>query len=464
MRRAIKGFIAVVAALSVMGACGGQTAGQDDKLGGETNWLGDCSTTGKCLVGECICGLCTDHCTTDQDCGGDGTATCVTENGVIFQAACGDTPDVTSICVGHCQTSDDCVDGTTCVAGSCLAPHKVSGKTTETTSGTTSIDSFISEMAGPSGADALLGQCLPQPLTVKPDGSAPCVLVYATAGPSCDCSGPALAPASSDAAMFAAKQLALLGKCGGPGEVACEDMCLCEVTQATGAALDACQTNLDAPPAEGWCYVDPVYLIGNSELVSNCPDGQKRLVRVPALGDGTILMACSTTSSAVDFQATAPGALGDFCMPPDEYRAVFSGFDEGEVNVASGYLGCESGICLVHHFQGRASCPYGNEQTGGTCVTPAGEAVTAFVRAQLLERRPADAILCSCQCAGRDPDAKYCTCPTGFECREMVPDFSELGVGDRAGSYCIKAGTYVADPKLISPAACSLQALNCESP
>lgn len=41
MRRAIKGFIAVVAALSLMGACGGQTAGQDDKLGGETNWLGD---------------------------------------------------------------------------------------------------------------------------------------------------------------------------------------------------------------------------------------------------------------------------------------------------------------------------------------------------------------------------------------------------------------------------------------
>lgn len=262
--------------------------------------------------------------------------------------------------------------------------------------------------------------------------------------------------------MFAAQQLGLLGKCGGPGEIACTDMCLCEVTQATGADLDSCQNSLDPAAFEGWCYIDPANGISASELVNYCPEGQQRLLRVPVLDAGTILAVCSTSASAVDSQAIAtPGALGDFCMPPDEYSTAFSGFDDGETNVATGYAGCESGICLVHHFRGRASCPYGSE-FGTTCETPAGEPVTALVRAQLLERPPEDAILCSCQCGGPNPDAKYCACPTGFECREMVPDFPELG--QSGASYCIKEGTYVADPELLNPATCSFQALNCESP
>src|SRR5258708_5583188 len=56
------------------------------------------------------------------------------------------------------------------------------------------------------------------------------------------------------------------------------------------------------------------------------------------------------------------GGVGDPCTPEDEYTQEFSGFSVGEVNVESRSFQCETPICLVNHFQGRVSGPYGQTQ------------------------------------------------------------------------------------------------------
>lgn len=159
------------------------------------------------------------------------------------------------------------------------------------------------------------------------------------------------------------------------------------------------------------------------------------------------------------------GGVGDPCTPEDEYSPTFAGFDEGETNAETRSFQCETRVCLVNHFRGRVSCPYGNTDAtgGGTCYLPGSkdQVTPNTVRPQLLERRPEDAVYCSCRCAGPDSNARYCECPSGFECAEIIPNFEELGVGERAGSYCIRQGTKVDDPSTIVQTSCSAAAHNC---
>jgi hypothetical protein len=153
------------------------------------------------------------------------------------------------------------------------------------------------------------------------------------------------------------------------------------------------------------------------------------------------------------------GHVGDPCVPEDEYRQNFSGYSASEVNLETGSLSCQTRICLVQHFQGRVSCPYGQEEAAlglppddprrcrvpGTDGTGSTDAVTVPVSAWAVER-PADAtVYCSCRCDGPDPNAHYCECPSGYSCEPLVRDF---GFGERElkGSYCVKQGTLY-DPK-----------------
>ena len=53
------------------------------------------------------------------------------------------------------------------------------------------------------------------------------------------------------------------------------------------------------------------------------------------------------------------GGIGDPCTPEDEYQKYFSGYAVSEVNIESRSFQCETRLCLVNHFQGRVSCPYG---------------------------------------------------------------------------------------------------------
>jgi hypothetical protein len=183
-----------------------------------------------------------------------------------------------------------------------------------------------------------------------------------------------------------------------------------------------------------------------------------------ALGYASLAIACEA------------GGVGDPCIPdPDEYVATLSGFSVGEVNVTSRSYDCESRVCLVNNFQGRVSCPYGTNgppelidpsqpetvSHDDQCQLPGGlGTVQVPVRPQRLERRPEDAVYCSCRCDGADPNARYCECPSGFECRELVPQ-SDTGPSGRAGSYCIRSGTYVENVLDISRDTCDWNLQNC---
>lgn len=167
--------------------------------------------------------------------------------------------------------------------------------------------------------------------------------------------------------------------------------------------------------------------------------------------------------------AVVPGCdadgVGDPCIPEDEYSDTFSGFAVTEVNTESRSFQCRSRMCLVNHFQGRVSCPYGqsDEQAASDprCALPGGsEPVLTAVKPQLVGRRTDDAVYCSCRCAGPDPSARYCECPSGFSCSPVVPDFG-VGEAQLPGSYCIRAESeYV--PAQLGPDTCDPAVANCD--
>ncbi len=169
-------------------------------------------------------------------------------------------------------------------------------------------------------------------------------------------------------------------------------------------------------------------------------------------------MALSTTGcGGSDLQK--PNGVGQGCVPGDEYSPSFSGYSVAETTLDFGSAQCLTGVCLVNHFQGRVSCPYGQTmedvdaaRAGGTpaCVIPgksgasAEDQVFTPVMPQLLSRRPDSAVYCSCRCAnaqGNTSDgAAYCACPRGYECAQLVPN---LGLINQAmtGGFCMKSGT-----------------------
>jgi hypothetical protein len=77
-----------------------------------------------------------------------------------------------------------------------------------------------------------------------------------------------------------------------------------------------------------------------------------------------VLIAVGAFVSVVAGSGCGAGGVGDPCIPEQEYLPCFGGFQIGEVNVESKSFQCQTRLCLVNHFQGRVSCPYG--QTAGT--------------------------------------------------------------------------------------------------
>src|SRR6266478_7027172 len=60
------------------------------------------------------------------------------------------------------------------------------------------------------------------------------------------------------------------------------------------------------------------------------------------------------------------GGIGDPCTPEDEYQQFFSGYEATEVNIESKSFQCETRLCLVNHFNGRVTCPYGQTEPEAT--------------------------------------------------------------------------------------------------
>lgn len=155
------------------------------------------------------------------------------------------------------------------------------------------------------------------------------------------------------------------------------------------------------------------------------------------------------------------GGVGDPCTPEDEYQTTFSGFSEEEVNIESRSFQCTTRVCLVNHFRGRVSCPYGQtpdvvssntDPENQHCHIPGrsdkANRITVPVQPQISGsvkqggRRASDTVYCSCRCRGPDPNARYCSCPSGYHCPSnyLVPDLG-LGSGQLAGAYCVRDGT-----------------------
>ncbi len=199
----------------------------------------------------------------------------------------------------------------------------------------------------------------------------------------------------------------------------------------------------------------------------------------------TVSVAFVAVVSATGCQSSG---VGDPCTPEAEYAPSFMGFDESEVNVESKSFQCLTRLCLVNHFRGRVSCPYGQNAgatmadqasapTGfqcdgksasnspdtqcclpgvdtpvisaadcpsGNCTTvPAGTSHSE-VQPNCTDRTADKAVYCSCRCANAegktDDGANYCACPSGFSCTQLV---APIGVGNSGltGAYCVKDKT-----------------------
>lgn len=210
---------------------------------------------------------------------------------------------------------------------------------------------------------------------------------------------------------------------------------------------------LEALPRPNVAASSPVRTSRNWSLIARFSKG---LAKLTALGGLVMLVAGSNCDEGV----------GDPCTPEQEYNPDFVGFDPNEVNVESKSFQCRTRLCLVNHFQGRVSCPYGQSQSGDpptgaqACTVPgtdtkivgAKDSTGAFVntqkqsevKPQCLDRAADKAVYCSCRCAdinGDKPsDQTFCDCPDGFQCTRLV---TSIGSGNEGltGSYCVKTGT-----------------------
>jgi hypothetical protein len=186
---------------------------------------------------------------------------------------------------------------------------------------------------------------------------------------------------------------------------------------------------------------------------------QGRPLLTVALIGGSLLLLTAPSPGCAD------EGIGDPCIPEQEFNPDFLGFDAKEVNVESKSFQCRTRLCLVHHFQGRVSCPNGQNTEGepppgvGACTVPGTDTKIvgakegndfidprkkSEVKAQCLDRVAPSAVYCSCRCAdinGQRPgDQTFCDCPDGFQCERLV---TSIGQGNEGltGSYCIKRGS-----------------------
>lgn len=162
---------------------------------------------------------------------------------------------------------------------------------------------------------ALGGQCLPRTLTADSNGQVPCLVLEArrvdeAQTAACNaCTDPGREPLKADeaAAIDAAKE--------DPIYTSAQWNCFCKITQTLNISdqqnnLDACQDKVENPPlnaageeVNGWCYVDATTTptIGNIEIVKNCPETEKRIVRF--VGEGaakpgaTLFISCITDNT-----------------------------------------------------------------------------------------------------------------------------------------------------------------------
>jgi hypothetical protein len=304
------------------------------------------------------------------------------------------------------------------------------------------------QLQGPCTGSACL--CLPQTLPVDATGQVPCEVYFelesgdsgdvGDAGDAGDvCALYGLADAASDVT------LSITAAQGGtlPGP-----LCLLPQLPTTEWVDGSCGTSSEA----GWCYVTGAAAGSCSQSLRVSPTG------FPPAG-ALALLACGETPPDAGFaQETAASSVGTPCIPSLELSASFGGFRYADVTVDEDNPACPGAVCLVNHFQGLTSCPYGQDSEGNpangasldcsvpgttTPVRPDAPVGGETVQPWCVDRSASDTVTCSCRCQnveGQTNDgATYCTCPSGYSCTQVVPA-TESG-DPRAGAYCIPDGT-----------------------
>jgi hypothetical protein len=151
--------------------------------------------------------------------------------------------------------------------------------------------------------DALAGRvakqigrsCLNRDAHADSEGRTACSVVTASNAATCSCPAAlGLSPAPLEAAGPVLKELESVGYCG-PG-MSCDALCLCELTQHSGADLTACQTADQPPEAPGFCYLNAVQgevHAGIASLAQDCVGAAPRRMRftggAPASGSIALL-------------------------------------------------------------------------------------------------------------------------------------------------------------------------------
>jgi hypothetical protein len=177
---------------------------------------------------------------------------------------------------------------------------------------------------------------------------------------------------------------------------------------------------------------------------------------VPSDGSGSDTMrlpdvahpdGCLVGPPEAGFDAGPPDAavIGTPCVPSQESSATFDGFDSSEIELEPVPVKSGAPTCLVDHFQGLVTCPYGQSATGeapgcaSPCTTSSGAPVTGEVQPQCSNRLASKVVLWSCRCAnpeGKTDDGDtYCACPAGLACTQLISSIGDAGA-NFAGGYC----------------------------
>lgn len=150
-------------------------------------------------------------------------------------------------------------------------------------------------------------------------------------------------------------------------------------------------------------------------------------------------LAQSLTAFAVALTAlTAAGcsveAVGDPCMPESiPVSAGGQGFFQSEIYLETSSVQCRTRVCMINQLACNTTpCPtnvLGNPNRICEDIVPPADASNCVSQAQV-----DDSIYCTCRCDGPAGSADFCTCPDGFDCKQVL---ASGGVGI-VGSYCIK--------------------------
>jgi hypothetical protein len=281
-------------------------------------------------------------------------------------------------------------------------------------------------------------ECLPETLPVDAAGQALCRIFFElTAGDSCAAHG--LTPASADNVASISSSY--------PGQPPPGPICV-----LPQLPTDPVNGSCTASSATGWCYVTGGSGAGTCPpTIATSPTGRQ----LPT--GATAFLGCGQTASSTTISETSGPLVGTACTPSEELSPSFAGFDYHEVTLDEDNAACGGGLCLVNHFQGLTTCPYGQSKNGsspaagasactlpdgGALVLPDAGALGQTVYPWCADRMAASTVSCSCRCqnalGGTDDGASYCTCPSGYMCSQVVP---AIDPGDpRAGGYCIKNG------------------------